>query len=905
MKMLLNNVYKIFAETGLRSVSMLYRPVSTIFSPAATGITIILLLMSCSGNHLINNKDYLAGTEKAFVFKKELAANRDSDLFSVFNQKLSNQQSEALKFLYAYMPLSDLADYNGDFFLANVNFSLKSRKETTWGKDIPEDIFLHYVLPCRVNNENLDSFRIVYYDEILNRVKGKDIREAALEVNHWCHEKVAYQPADIRTSAPMSTILSARGRCGEESTFTVAALRTVGIPARQVYTPRWAHSDDNHAWVEIWVKGSWYYLGACEPEPVLDRGWFTEPARRAMLVHTKSFGASPGNENVINKNSDYSTVNNLAKYAITKKIYVKVLDKDKALVSNAMVEFQLYNYAEFYPLAVVPTNDHGISQFETGLGDLIIWAHKGDKFDFRKISVVDTDTLILKLDDQIGSKTSIDMDLDVPVVRSPVPGPSQMLIDQNTARLNKENNIRQNYIDTWMKAEGSKQLALALKIDTARVRSAIDRSMGNFREISSFLSETPDSLRKLALSLLEILPDKDLRDVKRQVLTDHLMNTHLQVSPGGEPGDRIFLEYVLNPRIANELLVSWRHYFLTKLHAQLIKNAALDPSMIIHYLNDNIKIDDEKNYYNTPLTPVGVDKLKVSDQGSRAICFVAMCRSLGIPARLEPGRNVPQYFFNKEWNDVYFSDQKHPDLNKGYIKLQSEDKSPVPEYYIHFTLARFENGRYNTLEYDYNKKITAFKEEIPLPPGHYMLVTGNRLSDSKILSNMSFFDLAVNEHKTVDVKIRKDLSERKILGHIDVKKINEICQKNNTSQLCANDKGNVIIWIDPDKEPTRHIFNDIPLLKTELDNWGGRFLFLSDPSPDAGMFDPGNIKGLPSNSSFAVDKGKTLLMDFVKSNGASEINLPVVIVTDKDGNILFNSTGYRIGIGEQILKSLR
>ena len=56
------------------------------------------------------------------------------------------------------------------------------------------------------------------------------------------------------------------GNGGEESTFTVSALRTIGIPARQVYTPRWAHTDDNHAWVEAWVDGKWYFLGAC-PEP--------------------------------------------------------------------------------------------------------------------------------------------------------------------------------------------------------------------------------------------------------------------------------------------------------------------------------------------------------------------------------------------------------------------------------------------------------------------------------------------------------------------------------------------------------------------------------------------------------------------------------------------------------------
>lgn len=71
-------------------------------------------------------------------------------------------------------------------------------------------------------------------------------------------------------------VKTAYGRCGEESTFTVAALRSVGIPARQVYTPRWAHTDDNHAWVER-ADGEWYFFGACEPEPVLNLGWFNAP----------------------------------------------------------------------------------------------------------------------------------------------------------------------------------------------------------------------------------------------------------------------------------------------------------------------------------------------------------------------------------------------------------------------------------------------------------------------------------------------------------------------------------------------------------------------------------------------------------------------------------------------------
>jgi transglutaminase-like putative cysteine protease len=891
------NVFTEYVETGLRPVSAIsIRPVYVII------VLMIMLLASCSGDHLINDSQYLATTESAFASRKQLSTNRDSALFTVFKKGLSPQQSEALKFLYAYMPLNDLADYDGSFFLANVDISLRARAETKWGKDIPQEIYLHYILPVRINNENLDSFRIVYYDELMNRVKGKDLREAALEINHWCHEKVSYQGADIRTSAPLSTILSARGRCGEESTFTVAALRTAGIPARQVYTPRWAHSDDNHAWVEIWSEGKWYYMGACEPEPVLDRGWFTEPARRAMLVHTKSFGAYWGTENAINKYSNYTIVNNLAKYAVTKKIFVKVLDEANNPVSDAKVEYQLYNYAEFYPLAVVPTNSNGISQFETGLGDLMIWAYKDDYFDFRKISVSETDTLILSLSENLSGRKSIDLDLDVPIVREPFPLPAKELIEKNAERINRENEIRQKYIDSWMKPSEAIALAKRLNTDTSRVKEIIARSMGNYREIGSFLSETPDTLCQRALSLLEILPDKDLRDTKSPVLTDHLINAKAKVKAENE--EILFNKYILNPRVDNEILVGWRRYFLLNLPSELLVNGSQNPLLVVKYLEENIKIAEDENYYKTPLTPVGVFELKVSDNGSRAICFVAICRTLGIASRLEPGRNIPQYFLNGLWNDVYFSNQKEPLRNKGYLKLHSPDTKPVPEYYIHFTIARFDGARYNTLEYDFNRKIDDFKEELPLPPGKYMLVTGNRINDSRILSNITFFELSENEHKTLEVEIRKDVSEKKILGKIDLEKINSLFPLNKTSQACSNDKGIVIIWIEPEKEPTKHIFNDLPLLKTELDAWGGEFLFLSSASNE--QVNPlQSLGGLPANTSFGLDNHLNVLKNSLKFNTDPELSLPLVVVANKDGNIMFVSSGYRIGIGEQILKSVR
>lgn len=220
---------------------------------------------------------------------------------SVAASGMGATRDEALAFLYSTMSLPDRADYSAQFYAANVDAALRARAELPWGDSVPDREWLHFVLPVRVNNENLDNSRMVFYEELKPRVRHLSMKDAILEVNHWCHEKVTYRPSDGRTSSPLSSVSQAIGRCGEESTFTVAALRSVGIPARQIYTPRWAHTDDNHAWVEAWADGKWYFIGACEPEPVLNLAWFNDPASRGLLMNTNVTGDYRGQEEVLLK----------------------------------------------------------------------------------------------------------------------------------------------------------------------------------------------------------------------------------------------------------------------------------------------------------------------------------------------------------------------------------------------------------------------------------------------------------------------------------------------------------------------------------------------------------------------------------------------------------------------------
>ena len=163
------------------------------------GAAALLLAAGCSP-HFLAEKSYRDTVHKDYQARMKATGGR----FSPDGLPATQEEREALEFLYAYMPQADVADYPAEFFLANVRKSLQAREEMGW--EVPEREFRHFVLPLRTNNEDLDSARLVFYDELKARVKGMSMKEAILEVNHWCHEKVTYQPSDARTSSPLNTV---------------------------------------------------------------------------------------------------------------------------------------------------------------------------------------------------------------------------------------------------------------------------------------------------------------------------------------------------------------------------------------------------------------------------------------------------------------------------------------------------------------------------------------------------------------------------------------------------------------------------------------------------------------------------------------------------------------------------
>ncbi|GHT04252.1 transglutaminase [Bacteroidia bacterium] len=857
---------------------------------------LLVLCTACQDNHFLKDATYRNQVHQQFEQRKSEAVNRQAALFSVLeNQSLTVAQREALEFLYAYMPLSDLADKDGDYFLQQVDYAFKARDYFSWGGSIPEDIFRHFVLVYRINNEDLDTARVAFFDELKDRVKDLSMYDAALEVNHWCHEKVTYRGTDARTSGSLALIKTAWGRCGEESTFTATALRAVGIPARQCYTPRWAHTDDNHAWVEVWIDGKWHYMGACEPEPELDIAWFTAPAKRAMMVHTKVFGLYNGPEEKNSETSLYSVINLTANYTQTREVKVRVVDADNQPVEGARVQFKLYNYAELYPISTNTTDKNGETSIISGLGDLVVWADKENVYGCQKSESTSQVTTV-KLDRQSGVTYADDYVINVPS-EQPTKEISAEKIAANVVRLAQEDSIRNAYMATFATQAQADKLAAELGLNKDNVWKQLELSQGNWQEITDFI--TAEKQNPYLFSFLAALKAKDKRDTPTSILSNHI--NAVIPAQAGIPSDLI-APYILSPRIGIELITPWRGYFE--------KKSAMDAEQIIQYIKDSITINNEDNYYNCAITPRGSYELKIADKRSRNILFVAMCRDNNIPARLEITTAKPQYYNKKQWIDVVFdlSENATSNLPQAKLTLENNPSNIVkPGYESHYTLAVFKNGDFQTLNYEGNALLAKFPAQLTLDEGYYRLMVGSRANDGSVTVHADYFNLQKNKPQTMSVKLPEVKDKLFVKGIVDMNTEIEPDNQTKTSlKKLANGQGLLICFLDPSKEPSKHILQDLPAVRTQLETWNGGVLMLIPSDKKSTAFDANAFQGMPKQTTWGVDNNRALLNAVA---GALQINFqdgfPLTVYLSRNGGILYSSTGYHIGTGESVWKIIQ
>ena len=765
---------------------------------------------------------------------------------------LDPETALCLRHLYAGLDGRDLVSLSPELLLGYARASQQAREALPFAAQVPQELFVRYVLPPRVNNEFPDGSRGFLYGQLAGRVGKLDMLSAALEVNCWCAEQAAYRPSDDRTLAPWGVLNRAWGRCGEESTLLVSALRAVGIPARQVYAPWWAHCDDNHAWVEFWADGRWHYTGACEPEPVPDTGWFTAAASRAMLVRAFAPDLERGG---------YELVNVTARYGDTAPLTVLVSRSGRPC-PGVTVRFQLVNDSQLKTLWAGVTDDGGAVCLETGLGGLVLSAFFGGRLVEQPVDVRDTRRVTLRWED------GFDPTLQAGTALWELVPPREKL-----PPILPENPAHQARLARCQAAQREKAAAFPRE-DGPWLRLA----GGNQGEIARFLA-LPNYSRQDKELLLSTLSDKDFADVTCQTLEDTLA----AALPWKEryPLD-LWQGEILAPRVEREPLLPVRR----ALGDLLAGEGLTDLQGVLAWMDAHLRPLEEYGRTDRRGNAAAYVRAGLCPPSERDLLAVQICRALGIPARLDP---ITRRLFPRK-ND-------RTDSVLHLTLLPEEEALREKEC---FTLARWTGAEYEALNLD--SPAPSGEIRLSLSPGAYRLITCRRQIDGTASARAERFLL--RQDQGIPLRMPPDRT-RALLQSVPLPPV-QLCPLPGAGPEpapCPGAGGSLLLFLQPGAEPTEHLLRELVslagayrqggwpvciLLPTGQDGENAtlRRALAALPAARAGLFRPADR--------YAVQRAM----------GLGDPRLPLAVAVDRQGKGLYASANYQIGLGRRLLAAL-
>lgn len=851
--------------------------------------------------------DFHAFTEAAWQFRRK----RLGEAAEAWEHEIqgSGDIAPLLRYVLATLPLTDLGEYPTSLFAGFVRHACRVDEEFAWCQDLPEHLFLKDVLYPRINTEELADCCPLFYEELAPRVQGLTLPEAILEVNRWCAEHVTYRSTDDRTSSPLAVYRRGWGRCGEESTFTVTALRSVGIPARQVYAPWWSHCDDNHAWVEAWDGENWRYLGACEPEPELDRGWFTSAAARAMLIHARSFVGDlpapawlfPGVDGLcldVREGVAYESLTR--RYAPTRACTVTVREPDGSPAAGARLTFSVLNMAAYREIARRVADEGGQARLELGLGSLLVTAEKDGRMTEGLWDTAHSGELALCLPDTGASCPAARSETSYIFTSPPAPEtfPAPLTPEQKARR---KAVLEQAEVSRRRK---QRKVAKSKKEDSERLPGRVADLLNERAALLSapppegFESFRKENLRKARLyadtdpaalteKVLALLTRKDRsEDIDPRVIVQCAPALHRQ----GELPEDAFAA-LLNPRVGREPLRPW--YGMVYFSEEMQSSFLADPRQIWSWVERRPLTG---SYEDLPQSPLAALSLQAAGAQGRRAQFCMLCRQLGIPARLSALDGEPEY-----WQDGRFV-RLHGEPDACLHLTAPADRPAV--WGQAYTLSRWERGQ--RLVLSTGNLPAGESRALPLPAGHYRLLTVLRLPSGNQLVRQEDFSLAAGQER--EIALHFPLAEpSRLLQHRALPPFfltDPAGHSRPGREILAGAPLSLLCWLEPGREPTEHLLLE---LEDAAAGFGNRQkdcrVYLITP-PEAGE-DPALTRTMNALPGAQLWHG-----DFEEVPGLARQlftdpeRLPLVLLADRQGQGLYACSGYNVGVTELLLRLL-
>mgnify|MGYP003304091526 CR=1 FL=1 len=213
-----------------------------------------------------------------------IAASERCEALQTLLAETPEAEKRDMAFLLKNMPDADREGMDLELLKENVEYANIARAKYSWAKAVPQDVYLHDVLPYHVVDEVRDAWRKDLYEMFSPAVDTcKTMYEALCAVNANIPRLtgVDYNTKREKTNqSPHESMRQGMASCTGLAILLVDAYRAVGIPARFAGTASWHDNRGNHSWTEVWLDGEWRVTEYYFPSK-LDHLWFMADASKA------------------------------------------------------------------------------------------------------------------------------------------------------------------------------------------------------------------------------------------------------------------------------------------------------------------------------------------------------------------------------------------------------------------------------------------------------------------------------------------------------------------------------------------------------------------------------------------------------------------------------------------------
>lgn len=820
--------------------------------------------------------------------------------------ELSGDSQKYCDFLMDNSSDSDLAVLTPEYVEETITYAMKT-KEFAFAKEIPDELFMHYVLPPRMSQEPLEPWRKVFYDAIYPRVKDcKTLREAVLEVDLWYNEGCYFKQTSGRDLAPLSCIKWNWGRCEEMMILFMAAARSVGVPVRSVSAPYWSFTDSNHAWVEVWTDDGWKITEEGYPLEYGQTNWVADTAMRAPIVTSRCFGDydHPQTIDIVEHTTKLNITSNYGETSIAK---VKVVDTLNQPVEGVNVFFYATTFGGIFDFFSDETNKVGEVSVELGRTTAWVSARKDSLFGTGLISTVNAQNNIeLVLD--------TDYTLDESFVNYfPLAGnkvrnfqKDEEMIKRMHERRELANLRRQKRFLENKKSDQFINHFRLPKLDEDLDDYQAERSkfLENSNDIcdnaNAFLhtfdkiSETENAEMKndVLTSIITAWDSKDLAEIPDTTAILSIVDAYTKRKLAFENTitDSMWKSHVLVPCFGSRPYPEsgWEGELYGMLEPILTEEISSTYKNVTEWLDKVITIDDSTtmSYYSGSLNPVEILNKRNINTYHKTLLFDAVYRLAGIPLSW---KGFMEYYDGADWQRIviYTDDDdetpSEPIPAEIRLSLFQDGVQIKADPFKNFLLSKLsDDGSVNYCYFDSKPEgddviINWFKTDEDTP---YYLVstTRNENGDAHVL--IKSVTPEINEY-VLNLETPKPLFDLSSSWSKKTKKnITKLFKKNKLSGATTL----LFVRGNTPTEPQERMVEQLVNKKNDYLKKGIELVIATESRTNTDL------------ESYNTDKINLLEVKKVIAEGYQPADYPCIFLLDDDGKIVSSSKGYNLSI---------